>query len=45
MSQILLPIVTQVPIDQVQLGDRLLIKPGEKIPTDGIILSGEAVVQ
>ncbi len=34
----------QVPIDQVQLGDRLLIKPGEKIPTDGIILSGEAIV-
>src|SRR3990167_5673377 len=34
----------QVSIDQIQLGDRLLIKSGEKIPTDGVIISGQAIV-
>ncbi len=30
----------QVPIDQLQLGDQILVKPGELIPTDGLILEG-----
>jgi heavy metal translocating P-type ATPase len=34
----------EVPIDQVKMGDRILVKPGEKVPTDGIILSGEAII-
>lgn len=29
-----------IPLDQVQVGDRLRIRPGEKIPTDGIVLEG-----
>ncbi|HUS19291.1 MAG TPA: heavy metal translocating P-type ATPase [Terriglobales bacterium] len=29
-----------VAIDQVQLGDRLLIRPGEKIPVDGTVIDG-----
>jgi len=33
-----------VPIDQVKVGDRVLIKPGERIPVDGIILLGVSAV-
>lgn len=33
-----------VPLSQVQKGDVLLIKPGEKIPSDGIIVKGESYV-
>lgn len=33
-----------VSIDEVKVGDRLLVKPGEKIPIDGVIESGEAAV-
>ncbi len=33
-----------VPIDQVQKGDELMVKPGEKIPVDGVIVEGQAVI-
>ncbi|HJV45033.1 MAG TPA: heavy metal translocating P-type ATPase [Bacillota bacterium] len=29
-----------LPIEQVMVGDKLVIKPGEKVPVDGIILEG-----
>ncbi|MDP3976229.1 MAG: heavy metal translocating P-type ATPase [bacterium] len=29
-----------IPIDQVRAGDQLLVKPGEKIPVDGVIVKG-----
>jgi Cd2+/Zn2+-exporting ATPase len=29
-----------VPINQLQLGDQIVVKPGELIPTDGLILEG-----
>ncbi len=32
----------QVPLGDVGLGDRVLVRPGERVPVDGIILSGEA---
>ncbi|MBU0727654.1 heavy metal translocating P-type ATPase [Patescibacteria group bacterium] len=32
--------IEDIPADQVQMGDKLRVKPGEKIPTDGIILEG-----
>ncbi|NJR40576.1 MAG: heavy metal translocating P-type ATPase [Leptolyngbyaceae cyanobacterium CSU_1_4] len=31
---------TSVPIDQLELGDQIVVKPGELIPTDGLILEG-----
>lgn len=34
----------EIPIDEVKLGDILIVKPGEKIPTDGIVISGESAV-
>ncbi|MDE2230872.1 MAG: heavy metal translocating P-type ATPase [Candidatus Omnitrophica bacterium] len=34
----------QVPVDQVQKGDLLRVKPGEKIPLDGIIVEGRSSI-
>lgn len=34
----------EVPIQDVQLGDSILVKPGEKIPTDGNVFDGESYV-
>jgi Cu+-exporting ATPase len=33
---------TDVPIDQVLVGDQLLVRPGEKVPVDGVIVSGHS---
>ena len=33
-----------VPLDQVMKGDRLRVRPGEKIPVDGIVLEGTSAV-
>ena len=33
-----------VPIDQVQVGDRLRVRPGEKLPVDGEVLQGRSSV-
>ena len=31
-----------VPIDQIKEGDTVIVKPGEKIPVDGVILEGKS---
>jgi len=36
--------VEDIPIDQVQKGDLLRVKPGEKIPVDGVITEGEGTL-
>jgi Cu+-exporting ATPase len=33
-----------LPLDQVQVGMRLRVRPGERIPTDGIVLEGKSTV-
>ncbi len=35
---------TEIPLNQVIQGDILIVKPGEKIPTDGVITDGESSV-
>ena len=34
----------EVYIDEVQPGDVMVVRPGEKIPTDGVIIEGESAV-
>jgi len=34
----------EVPIEKVQVGDILIVRPGEKIPTDGVVIEGESSV-
>jgi len=33
-----------VPLDNVQVGDRLRVRPGEKVPVDGVVLEGASSV-
>jgi Cu+-exporting ATPase len=33
-----------VPLDQVHVGDRLRVRPGEKVPVDGVILEGSSAL-
>ncbi|RME35149.1 MAG: cation-translocating P-type ATPase, partial [Thermoflexia bacterium] len=34
----------EVPIEAVQVGDVMVVRPGEKIPTDGVVVEGESAV-
>lgn len=40
----LLGLETEVPLAQVKLGDIVIVRPGEKIPVDGEVTSGQATV-
>ena len=33
-----------VPLDAVKVGDRLLVRPGESVPVDGVVLDGRSAV-
>ncbi len=34
----------EVPIQEVKIGDLMIVRPGEKIPTDGMVIEGESAV-
>ena len=34
----------EVPVDEVRVGDIVLVKPGEKIPVDGVVIEGRSPV-
>ena len=34
----------EVPVEELQIGEVVFVRPGEKIPVDGLILSGESFV-
>ncbi len=35
---------TDVPVESVVLGDRVLVRPGERLPVDGVVLEGHSAV-
>jgi len=34
----------EIPVDEIKVGDIMIIRPGEKIPTDGIVIKGDSSV-
>jgi len=34
----------EVPLEQVQIGDRLRIRPGDSVPVDGVVLDGKSAI-
>jgi len=37
-------IEVEIPVQQLDPGDIMVVRPGERIPTDGILLEGECYV-
>jgi P-type Cu+ transporter len=35
---------TRIPVDQLMVGDEFVVRPGEKIATDGVVVSGSSAV-
>ena len=33
-----------MPVDQVAIGDRILVRPGQRIPVDGVVIKGLSTV-
>jgi Cu+-exporting ATPase len=34
----------EVPVEDVEVGDRMKVRPGEQIPTDGVVVDGQSAV-
>jgi len=34
----------EVPVDEIQVGDLLVVRPGEKVPVDGIVIKGHTAI-
>jgi Cd2+/Zn2+-exporting ATPase len=34
----------QVPVEELRVGDQVLVRPGERVSTDGVVLSGQSAV-
>jgi len=37
-------IEVEVPLEDVTVGDRMKVRPGEQIPTDGVVIDGQSAV-
>jgi Cu+-exporting ATPase len=34
----------EIPVAQLEMGDRVLVRPGDRVPVDGVILAGQSAV-
>jgi len=34
----------EIPVDEVQVGDIVIVRPGEKIPVDGVVIEGHSTI-
>ncbi|WP_254762522.1 heavy metal translocating P-type ATPase [Natrinema marinum] len=34
----------EIPLEEVAVGDRMKVRPGEKVPTDGVVVDGQSAV-
>ncbi len=34
----------EIPLEDVEVGDRMKVRPGEQIPTDGVVVDGQSAV-
>jgi Cu+-exporting ATPase len=37
-------IETEVPVSELNIGDRIALRPGDRVPVDGVVLAGESAV-
>ena len=35
---------TEIPVEEVQVGDRVVVRPGQSVPVDGVIVEGQSAV-
>ena len=38
------PSETEVPVSDLKIGDRVALRPGDRVPVDGVVLAGESAV-
>lgn len=36
--------IEDIPTDRVHLGERILVRPGERVPVDGVVIAGESAM-
>lgn len=36
--------ITEIPLNELKIADKVLIKPGEKIPADGVVIDGDSSI-
>lgn len=39
-----LDVPLEIPVSQLQKGDRILVRPGDRIPIDGVVIAGQSAV-
>ena len=37
-------IETEVPVSELKIGDRIIIKPGDRVPVDGVVVEGDSAI-
>ncbi len=38
------PVEIRVPVDELRVGDEVVVRPGERVPTDGVVVDGSSAI-